>query len=373
MTKLTQYQSDPAIEIVTGVCPHDCPDTCSWQVAVERATGRAVDIWGHPDHPVTQGKLCGKVDRYLERTYHQGRLTTPLRRVGPQGQRPVCARHLGGSARRHRRAPAGRSSPQTARRQCCPTRMPARWACCRAKAWRRASSTSMGASLLERTICSEAGFEGYIYTIGAAEGMETEAYAHARLILIWGSNTLTSNLHLWPFVQQARKQGARVIVIDPANTRTAQAADEWIADPPRHGRRAGAGHDARHHRRRAVRRRLCRALYRSALTHWRSGWRIGLPNGQKPSPAWRPSGSVRWRANTPGSSRRPSGSTMGCSATTAAAWPCARLPACRRSSAHGAATAAASSSAPAAISATWIAHSSIGRTCWRGARRAGST
>ncbi len=90
----------------------------------------------------------------------------------------------------------------------------------------------MGASLLERTICSEAGFEGYIYTIGAAEGMETEAYAHARLILIWGSNTLTSNLHLWPFVQQARKQGARVIVIDPANTRTAQAADEWIAVHP---------------------------------------------------------------------------------------------------------------------------------------------
>ncbi len=90
----------------------------------------------------------------------------------------------------------------------------------------------LGASQLERTICSEAGFEGYIYTIGAAEGMETEAYAHARLILIWGSNTLTSNLHLWPFVQAARKNGARVLVIDPANTRTAQAADEWIAIRP---------------------------------------------------------------------------------------------------------------------------------------------
>ena len=90
----------------------------------------------------------------------------------------------------------------------------------------------MGASQLARTICSEAGFEGYIYTIGAAEGMDTEAFAHARLILIWGSNTLTSNLHLWPFVQQARKQGARVIVIDPANTRTAQAADEWIPIHP---------------------------------------------------------------------------------------------------------------------------------------------
>ena len=79
-----------------------------------------------------------------------------------------------------------------------------------------------------RTICAEAGFEGYLYTIGAAEGMAPEDFAHARLILIWGSNTLTSNQHLWPFVQAARKEGARVIVIDPANTRTAQAADEWL-------------------------------------------------------------------------------------------------------------------------------------------------
>ena len=85
MTKLALYENDHAIEIVTGACPHDCPDTCSWQVAVERASGRAVDIWGHPDQPVTQGRLCGKVDRYLERTYHAGRLTTPLRRVGPKG------------------------------------------------------------------------------------------------------------------------------------------------------------------------------------------------------------------------------------------------------------------------------------------------
>ena len=90
----------------------------------------------------------------------------------------------------------------------------------------------MGASRLARTICAEAGFEGYSYTIGNTIAMDTMDYAHAKLILIWGSNTLTSNLHLWPFVQQARKQGARVIVIDPANTRTAQAADEWLPIHP---------------------------------------------------------------------------------------------------------------------------------------------
>ena len=85
MNKAALYQSDPAIQVITGVCPHDCPDTCSWQVAVDRSSRQAVDIWGNPDHPVTQGRLCGKVDRYLERTYHPDRLTTPLRRVGPKG------------------------------------------------------------------------------------------------------------------------------------------------------------------------------------------------------------------------------------------------------------------------------------------------
>ena len=85
MSKLSKYRDDPALQIVTGVCPHDCPDSCSWQVAVDPASGRALDLWGHPDHPVTQGALCTKVDNYLERVYHAGRLTTPLKRIGPKG------------------------------------------------------------------------------------------------------------------------------------------------------------------------------------------------------------------------------------------------------------------------------------------------
>jgi len=231
MTKLSEYQSDPAIQIVTGVCPHDCPDTCSWQVAVDRASGRAVDIWGHPDHPVTQGKLCGKVDRYLERTYHQGRLATPLRRTGPKGSGefvPVTWEEaLADIAARLQAVIAVDGSEAVL-----PYSYAGTMGLLQGEGMASRFFHKLGASLLERTICSEAGFEGYIYTIGAAEGMETEAYAHAKLILIWGSNTLTSNLHLWPFVQAARKQGARVIVIDPANTRTAQAADEWIALRP---------------------------------------------------------------------------------------------------------------------------------------------
>ena len=85
MSRIDLYQNDPPVRVVTGACPHDCPDTCSWQVAVHDKSGAAIDIWGNTSHPITQGKLCGKVDRYLERIYHSGRLTTPLRRVGPKG------------------------------------------------------------------------------------------------------------------------------------------------------------------------------------------------------------------------------------------------------------------------------------------------
>lgn len=231
MSKLVRYTHDPAIAIVTGACPHDCPDTCSWQVAVDRTTGRALDIWGLENHPITQGKLCGKVDRYLERTYHRDRLTTPLKRIGPKGSGqfvPVSwDEALADIAANLKRIIADDGAEAVL-----PYSYAGTMGLLQGEGMAARFFNQMGASFLARTICSEAGGEGYSYTVGAKEGMAMEDYAHARLILIWGSNTLTSNLHLWPFVQQARKRGGRVIVIDPANTRTAQAADEWIAIRP---------------------------------------------------------------------------------------------------------------------------------------------
>ncbi|HAJ37326.1 MAG TPA: molybdopterin oxidoreductase, partial [Chloroflexi bacterium] len=231
MTKIDLYQHNPAITIITGACPHDCPDTCSWQVAVDRRSGRAVDIWGHPQHPITQGRLCGKVDRYLERTYHAGRLMTPLRRVGPKGSgqfAPVTWDDAITDIAAQLRTMIETYGAEAV----LPYSYSGTLGFLQGEGMAARFFNRMGASQLARTICSEAGFEGYLYTIGAAEGMLPEDFAYARLILIWGSNTLTSNLHLWPFVQQARKQGARVVIIDPANTRTAQAGDEWIAIRP---------------------------------------------------------------------------------------------------------------------------------------------
>ncbi|MCB0149336.1 MAG: molybdopterin oxidoreductase family protein [Caldilineaceae bacterium] len=231
MSRVDLYLGNPDYSVVTGACPHDCPDTCSWQVAVEKSSGRAVDIWGHADHPITQGRLCGKVDRYLERTYHAGRLATPLRRVGPKGSgqyEPVGWDEAVAAIAGRLRAIIGEHGAEAV----LPYSYSGTLGFLQGEGMATRFFNRMGASRLARTICSEAGFEGYLYTIGAAEGMLPEDFAHARLILIWGSNTLTSNQHLWPFIQAARKAGGRVLVIDPANTRTAQAADEWIAIRP---------------------------------------------------------------------------------------------------------------------------------------------
>ncbi|MEZ4714504.1 MAG: molybdopterin-dependent oxidoreductase [Caldilineaceae bacterium] len=230
MSTRVRYAHDPAFHIVTGVCPHDCPDTCSWQVAVRRDDGQAVDLWGHPDHPVTAGRLCTKVDRYLERTYHADRLTTPLRRVGPKGVgafEPVSWEVALDEIAAKLSAVVRRSGAEAI--------LPYSYAGTMgllqgegmaSRLWHKLGEPAGAHHLLR------GGLRGHALHLGAAVGPEPEAFAQARLILIWGSNTLTSNMHLWPFIQQARKDGAQVIVIDPANTRTAQAADRWIGLNP---------------------------------------------------------------------------------------------------------------------------------------------
>lgn len=231
MSKISLYADNPAFEIVTGVCPHDCPDSCAWQVAVRRTDGVAVDLWGHEEHAVTQGRLCSKVDRYLERTYHAPRLTTPLRRVGPKGGgrfEPVSWETALIEIGERLRSVVDQFGAEAV----LPYAYAGTMGLLQGDGMASRFLHRLGASRLARTICSEAGFEGYLYTVGAAEGTETQGFAQSQLILIWGSNTLTSNQHLWPFVAEAQKKGARVIVIDPALTRTARAADEWIPVHP---------------------------------------------------------------------------------------------------------------------------------------------
>src|SRR3954466_5140578 len=220
----------PLDGVVRGACPHDCPDTCAMLVTVEN--GRAVRVAGDPDHPFTQGFLCAKVNRYVERTYHEGRLTSPLRRIGPKGSgrfTPISwdsalseiAERLSGIA-------ASSDGPQSI----LPYSYAGTMGLLQGSSMDRRFFHQLGASRLDRTICSMAGTVGMRMTVGANIGADAEGIPQSDLVLLWGTNTLTSNPHLWPFVLRARERGARVIAIDPIRTRTAAQCDEWIGIRP---------------------------------------------------------------------------------------------------------------------------------------------
>ena len=216
---------------VVGACPLDCPDGCAWQVTVR--DGVAIRLQGRADHPMTRGVLCAKVNHYLEHTAAPDRLLHPLRRVGPKGSgrftriswddaldeiaerlQAIIARHGGEAIWPYQgtgtlgflQGIQGRAG---------------------SRLW-----NVLGASRHDMTICSIAGLVGLEYTIGAPRGIEPEALADARLILLWGVNTLTSGHHQWRFVQAARRSGAHVVVIDPVRTRTAREADDHLAPVP---------------------------------------------------------------------------------------------------------------------------------------------
>ena len=228
MTALPTSSADPIV--VRGACPHDCPDTCATLVTVEG--GRAVRIAGDPEHPVTRGFLCAKVNRYVERTYHPDRLLRPLRRVGPKGAghfAPISwddaldeiAERLTAIAR----SPHG---PEAI----LPYSYAGTMGLVQGSSMDRRLFHALGASRLARTICSEAGSVAMRMTLGASIGADGEGLPESDLVLLWGTNTLTSNPHLWPFILEARRRGTPLLCIDPIRTRTAEHCDEWIAIRP---------------------------------------------------------------------------------------------------------------------------------------------
>ena len=228
MSAVTLAESDP--HVVRGSCPHDCPDACSTLVTVER--GRATRIAGDPDHPFTNGFLCAKVNRYLERTYHRDRLLYPLRRVGRKGAgsfvRVSWDEAIGEIAERLGAIASSSDGPQAI----LPYSYAGTMGLVQGASMDRRFFHLLGASKLDRTICSMPGTIGMRMTVGANIGADGEGLPRSDLVLLWGTNTLTSNPHLWPFVLEARKNGARVLGIDPVRTRTMEQCDEWLAIRP---------------------------------------------------------------------------------------------------------------------------------------------
>ena len=214
--------------VVRGACPHDCPDTCALLTTVEN--GRAIQVQGNPAHPQTDGVLCTKVSRYTERTYHPERLLQPLRRVGPKGAgqfEPVgwdealdaIAARLKSIAARHPQAVLPYSYAGT-------------MGLVQSESIAARFFHQLGASLLDRTICASAGAEALTQTLGNKVGMKVEFFAESKLIVIWGSNAIGSNLHFWRLAQQAKRDGAKLVCIDPRRSETADKCHEHIALRP---------------------------------------------------------------------------------------------------------------------------------------------
>src|SRR5580692_10467680 len=211
------------MQVRHSVCALDCPDACSLLVNVE--DGQASRLRGNPDHPVTRGFLCGKVAKYLEREYSPQRLLYPQRRVGAKGEgrfeRISWDTALDTIAERLQSI-----AKEFGSEAILPYSYAGTMGILQGSGTDRRFFHRLGASRLDRTICSEAGKAGLTEALGVRYATEPEQFRHSRLILAWGANILGTNVHLWPFIMEARRNGARLYTIDPNRNRTGDAADK---------------------------------------------------------------------------------------------------------------------------------------------------
>jgi anaerobic selenocysteine-containing dehydrogenase len=217
-----------SLHTVHAACPHDCPDTCAIRVTVD--AGHVVRLQGDPEHPTTHGALCTKVSRYAERTYHPERVLQPLKRVGPKGAgqfEPVSWSEAIADIAARLKEIAARDPEAIV-----PYSYAGTMGLLQGESMAARFFNRLGASRLDRTICSSAGGEALAATYGGKVGMHVEFFAESRLIVIWGSNSITSNLHFWTYVQQAKRAGAKVWCIDPRRTETAEKCHRHLALRP---------------------------------------------------------------------------------------------------------------------------------------------
>ena len=215
----------PTQRVVRGACPHDCPDTCALRVTVDG--GRVVRVQGDPDHPPTHGALCNKVSRYAERTHSPDRVLHPLKRTGPKGSGRF--ERIGWDEALDTVATRLRAIAERDPQAIVPYSYAGTMGLVQGEGMAARVFNKLGASLLDRTICSSAGGEALAATYGGKIGMHLEHYAESKLIVIWGSNSITSNLHFWTFAQQAKRHGAKLWCIDPRRSETVEKCHRHLA------------------------------------------------------------------------------------------------------------------------------------------------
>jgi anaerobic selenocysteine-containing dehydrogenase len=223
------------LRTVHAVCSHDCPDSCAVLVSVDEQ-GRAVKVQGDPSHPVTRGFLCAKVAKYLDRVYSPERLLWPMRRKPGASKGP---RRRGEEAEAFERiswdealdfiaAELARIGRLYGPESILPYSYAGNMAALGYGSMDRRFFHRLGASQLDRTICSTAGGDALVSVYGQKLGTDTEHFRHARYIIAWGANIHGNCVHLWPFIEEARRSGAKLVAIDPYSTRTARLADWHI-------------------------------------------------------------------------------------------------------------------------------------------------
>ena len=214
-----------APRVVRAACPHDCPDTCAMHVTVE--AGRAVKVAGDPDHPITVGFLCGKVSNYLERVYSDERVLHPLVRDNGGFRRASWDEALD-------RVAAGltRAREKFGGESILPYSYMGTQGLIQANTMSARVMNALGATELERTICASAGMAGTRMAQGESPEVDPEEWPHARYVLVWGWNPMSTAPHLWRKLLDARRAGARLVVVDPFRSRTARVADEHLRPLP---------------------------------------------------------------------------------------------------------------------------------------------
>ena len=218
------------MEVGRSVCPLDCPDACAVLIRIAD-DGRATKLSGDPDHPVTRGFLCAKVTKYLDRQYAPERLLYPQKRVGPKGEgrfvRIGWDEALDTIASRFTEI-AKQFGPEAI----LPYSYAGTMGLLNGSGMDRRFFHRLGASRLDRTICSSTGGAALTASYGARYSIEPEQFANSKLMIAWGANIHGNNIHLWPFIVEARRKGAKLYVIDPVTTRTAALADKHFASYP---------------------------------------------------------------------------------------------------------------------------------------------
>ena len=221
--------ANPKIKTAFGGCPHDCPDTCAMVFDIE--DGKVTGVRGNKEHPMTRGGLCVKLKDYEKRHYHQDRVLTPLRRTGPKGSKKfekISWDEALNEITNNWKQIIEEYGPQAI----VPYSYLGHQGLVHGLNGADAFFARMGATVTERTFCGEGSCTAWLSTVGPTAGVDPESYIHSKYIVIWACNSVSTNLHHWAIVQDAKQKGAKVVVIDSYASRTAKQADWHIAPKP---------------------------------------------------------------------------------------------------------------------------------------------